>query len=642
MHKITHLLILCFFLVPDTAFSQLVKVNAEDAAMADSYKEMYPEENYIAISSSEKYTFKYDTKTKKVQGNLKEEESIISLKELSKAFSKTIFYDEQSEVLRIFAYNYKNKSVPVYPSHSTYKSNGIFYADQKIATFSLSFSRIGDKRRYVYQKKIKDVKYLTKAYFHTWYPSQQKTIEFTIPKWLDVELQEVNFENFDIVKNETTNKAGDRVISYSLGSIAPIKNKKLSSGYAVSLPHILVVSKKYTYKGETHNLFNSTDDLYAWYSSLVNDVDNKPEEFTDQVNKLTSSANSDEEKIENIYYWVQDNIRYIAYEDGIMGFKPATAQDVYNKKYGDCKGMANLTCEMLKIAGFDARLTWVGTRAIPYSYSTPSLAVDNHMITALYFDNEVYFLDATEKGVAFKSYAHRIQGQDVLIANGESFTIDTIPEFDYKYNTQNTSLTLTLIDDSLTGTGEENMNGEEKNYFFRGIINTPILDREDEIIANLNSGDKNISISNLKNSDLEDRNKAVKLNYDITVYNQTTALDNELYINAEFDKGFAHLDIEEKRVNDLDFGRKINFERDITIKLPSGYRVDYMPEAIKDKNEDYTFFLEYKYNKEENKLVYTKKIIINEGIVKAKNILSWNKTIKEINKFYNDQIILIK
>ena len=89
--------------------------------------------------------------------------------------------------------------------------------------------------------------------------------------------------------------------------------------------------------------------------------------------ELTANAKSDEEKIRNIYYWVQDNIRYIAFEDGIAGFKPDEANNVLTKRYGDCKGMANLTRQMLKAAGFDARLTWIGTNHISYDYSTPSL-----------------------------------------------------------------------------------------------------------------------------------------------------------------------------------------------------------------------------------------------------------------------------
>ena len=56
-----------------------------------------------------------------------------------------------------------------------------------------------------------------------------------------------------------------------------------------------------------------------------------PEQLKSKVTELTAKAKTDEEKIKNIYYWVQDNIRYIAFEDGIAGFKPDDSQNVFKK-----------------------------------------------------------------------------------------------------------------------------------------------------------------------------------------------------------------------------------------------------------------------------------------------------------------------
>ena len=93
---------------------------------------------------------------------------------------------------------------------------------------------------------------------------------------------------------------------------------------------------------------------------------------------------------------MQDNIRYIAYEDGYSGYIAAGAQDVLAKKFGDCKGMANLLTEMLKLAGYDSHFTWIGTRQLPYPQSMPALCVNNHAICTLNFSGKTYFLDATE------------------------------------------------------------------------------------------------------------------------------------------------------------------------------------------------------------------------------------------------------
>jgi hypothetical protein len=59
--------------------------------------------------------------------------------------------------------------------------------------------------------------------------------------------------------------------------------------------------------------------------------------------------------------------------------------------------MANLMTEMLKLAGLEAYMTWIGTRHIPYDYTLPSLAVDNHCISTVILGGKEYYLDGTEK-----------------------------------------------------------------------------------------------------------------------------------------------------------------------------------------------------------------------------------------------------
>lgn len=150
-----------------------------------------------------------------------------------------------------------------------------------------------------------------------------------------------------------------------------------------------------------------------------------------KADEITQGKSTAIEKVKAIYYWVQDNVRYIAFEDGLAGFKPEKAQEVLRRKYGDCKGMANLTKELLKASGFDSRLCWIGTHHIAYDYSTPSLAVDNHMICAVVLNGRRYFLDATEKYIPLNEYAERIQARQVLIE--DAFRAHTIYKLSSEY-----------------------------------------------------------------------------------------------------------------------------------------------------------------------------------------------------------------
>ena len=48
------------------------------------------------------------------------------------------------------------------------------------------------------------------------------------------------------------------------------------------------------------------------------------------------------EKVKAIYYWAQKNVKYVAFEYALGGFVPRDANDIYSKKYGDCKDNSSI------------------------------------------------------------------------------------------------------------------------------------------------------------------------------------------------------------------------------------------------------------------------------------------------------------
>src|SRR6185437_11119848 len=202
-------------------------------------------------------------------------------------------------------------------------------------------------------------------------------------------------------------------------------------------------------------------------------------------------------KIEAIFYWVQDNIRYIAFENGLAGFRPEACQRVYSYKYGDCKGMANLLKEMLVLAGYDARLTWLGTRHIAYDYSTPSIAVDNHMICTVVLKGKYYFLDPTETFISFGDIAHRIQGRQVIIENGDSFIMEKTPEYSKDRNLIKITTKATINGDLIEGKTKEEYNGEGKTQILQAYDQIKNHEKEDAIKNFLSGRDKNMTVENI-------------------------------------------------------------------------------------------------------------------------------------------------
>src|SRR5581483_12039727 len=105
------------------------------------------------------------------------------------------------------------------------------------------------------------------------------------------------------------------------------------------------------------------------------------------TDSLVANQPTELAKVKSIYYWVINNIKYVAFEDGMQGYIPRQADSICMKRYGDCKDMASIITAMLSVAKIPSYLTWIGTRDIPYSYDdVPLPMADNHMI-ATYMDN---------------------------------------------------------------------------------------------------------------------------------------------------------------------------------------------------------------------------------------------------------------
>jgi hypothetical protein len=388
-----------------------------------------------------------------------------------------------------------------------------------------------------------------------------------------------------------------------------------------------------------HPIFESTQDLYNWYKSLVEELKNDNTSIKSKVSELTADTKSDEEKIKNIYYWVQDNIRYIAFEDGIAGFKPDEASNVYNKKYGDCKGMANLTKQMLVEAGFDARLTWIGTKHIAYDYSTPNLSVDNHMICALFKDGKIIFLDATEKFNAFGEYADRIQGKQVMIEDGEKFILQYVPTHEAQFNKENVNYTLKLTDESITGTVDKTFSGESRSsllYYFNTLKN----DKKDEFLETyLNKGNSNIKVSAINTTDLLDRDANIDISYDINIKNAVSSFDDLIYVDLDIEKELSTYELEKRKTNFL-FSSKKDLESNMRLEIPKGYKVSHLPENISVKSKNYDMTVAF--SKEGNTILYKKRFKIKNAEIETTDFEEWNDFIKKLNTIYNEQIILTK
>jgi hypothetical protein len=611
----------------------------EEINQAKTLKIQYPNDDLVLLESKDFVTFDIDKVKNQVTVKHQLNEEMLNISSRTD-IHKHIFYDGQSKIDG-FALKYRNKKSAYFNiKDESYTIDEFFFNDVRVKYASVDFPVQGYKYYFEATKNIFDVKYFTSLYFTDEYPTSMKEITLVVPKWLNVEIKEINFEGFNISKTIVfdAEKNAD-VITYSASDLAAGYKEEKSPGPSYIYPHLLVLAKSYTNNGESYTLFNETKDLYKWYKSLVDSMNDDRSSIKEKVAELTANAKTDEEKIKNIYYWIQDNIRYIAFEDGIAGFKPDESQNVFKKRYGDCKGMANLTKQMLLEAGFDARLTWLGTKRIAYDYSIPSLSVDNHMICTVFNDGKKIFLDGTEKFNPYGEYAERIQGKQVMIEDGDSFILDAIPTVTPEINKATHVFNAKINNNALEGDVSLTYTGESRATFLYVFNNLRSEMKNEALEYYLNRADRNMLVNSIKTSNLENRDDQLSINYLLKQDNAVSSFDDEIYINLDYYKEYGK-SLFNDRNTDYEFDHKEYLSTEINLQLPEGYKVAELPKGIDVNTKNYKIFVDFELT--DNMLHYKKVFVMKDAVVKKSNFKEWNETIKALQSIYNQQIILVK
>jgi transglutaminase-like putative cysteine protease len=629
-----------FFLFTMLLMSPIMaQVNDDDATTANVYAKKFKDDDILLVNAVQSFSFDKGKNAFHDKVVTVEEEAEYEYMSLKKVTSTTHpeFYNKFIQ-LKSFkrSYKYGNKFTSSEKGgyDRSVTDDGIFFDDSRVQFFPIRFNDKGAVQKVFVKKQFSDGKYLTRIFFHEGDPIKNRKIEFKVPEWLTVEFKEINFEGYKIEKSQTT-KGGNTLYTFIMTDIPAYKSEFRRIGRATTDPHIVVQIKSFEAKGETIKGFDKVDDVYTWNNRLYLMAGNDKTKLQSTLSKITTGHTKDIDKIKAIYYWVQDNIRYIAYEDGFSGYIPSSSQDVLTKKYGDCKGMANLLTEFLKLAGYDAHFSWIGTRAIPYSQTLPALCVNNHCIATLYFEGKTYFLDGTENYVPFGENAFRIQGKEVLIANGDKFSIVKIPMTTAEENKIFTKADFTLVNETIKGKVKVILTGNRRTEFHQSYQELPSTSQEEFLNDFLEFGNDNMEAANIKTSDLTNRDLTVSIEGDIDLSNTVNNISGDKYLGVDFfPKTLERYIPDEKRVEGYDLDDVIKFEDEVSLTIPIDKKFIDKPENLELKNEGYDFKGEYIIVN--NKIILKKYLSIKNGIIKKTDFDNWKKfieSIKEFNKY---------
>ncbi len=572
------------------------------------------------------------------------DEKILYLKNDARYSNESIYYTSFEYIENIKAWtqlpNGKKVKVDNIETEDV-MSGGVFYNDTKRKTFVYPAIAEGVVTNLSYREMIKDPHMLGVFFFDSFGPILNGTYQVTFPK--EVELAyELQGEDTDKVNFKKTTKKGKTTYTWTVKDNPAYEFETNAPNRAYYTPHLILRIASAEIDGKKVNILSDVDDLYKWYRTLIKDINKTDQnELKNIVSEITKDKPDNKTKAKAIYRWVQENIKYVAFEDGLGGFIPRDAAKVCSKKYGDCKDMANLLVEMLGYADIPAHLTWIGTRDKPYTYEkVPTPMVDNHMITALKLDGKYTFLDATGNLQPFELPTSMIQGKEALIAQDEkNYEIVTVPVIPREENQWKDVTTIEIVDKNLKGKTEIEVTGYRKIDFEYAWKEAE--DKEQFSDSYFKKGNNKFKIAQPQVNGLNDPAKAATVNFDFEVPNYVTALNNKIFINMNLKKPYQKekIDIETRK-----YDRKIKYKNihnsTVKLKIPAGYKVDYLPEALSFIDGPLGATIEYL--QEGNMVVLKQSIFVNTLMVKKSDFPAWNKAVKQLNKAYKEAVVLVK
>ncbi|MBS2099824.1 transglutaminase domain-containing protein [Carboxylicivirga linearis] len=625
-----------------------LSICAKEQFNLDELKKEYSKYNAVITSKEEVYVFDIVDDTLNVSQTVKRK--VMILNEFSKAFTNDLISHssfcrlEEKEAYTLVPNGKKYQKVSVDNFQESHNRDGsVFYDDSKIVQFSYPSLQEGAVTSLEYKFVYNDPHFIRSAFLQSYIPIIKSKVLIKYHRAIDLGyfLQNTEQLNLDV---KTYSKGKYNYIEFEADKVDRFK---YFGGNYYSIrhfsPHLMIYLKEVNLDGQKEKYFGSVDDLYHYMVQYIEEANaDDSDDLTQLVQQLTKGL-SEDEKVKQIYYWVQKNIKYIAYEDGYDGFRPMKAVDVYKKRFGDCKGMSSLIRKMMLIAGVDGHFTWVGTRHLPYKYTeTPLPSVDNHMIAAYLKGNSVIVLDGTFKYLDFGIVPYHIQGKEILVEMGSSnYQIHQMPVSPAQYSIVKDSVVISLDNDTVKGKATRIQTGFNKLELAHAMDGVK-TDKYDKSFTRLfNKGNNKFNVTDYHVHNLFQHDQPAVVDYEFTLQDYYKHFEDEIYVNLNLDKSYMDMEVDTSSITGPIENDFYCIENYITVfEIPDGYEVTYIPENGEYSSDKFGFSINYQ--KDGDKVVMNNNIQFDFFYLIGDDLLEWNKMVAQLRKHYRSTIVLKK
>ena len=353
--------------------------------------------------------------------------------------------------------------------------------------------------------------------------------------------------------------------------------------------------------GPDRRCLSSWTDIGAWYEALSRAVRAPDPAVSAKARELTAGAPDALSRLRALAGFVQREIRYVAVEIGVGGFRPHPAASVLANRFGDCKDKATLLASLLEAAGVASHYLIVHTARGNIAPDSPaSLYGFNHVVLAVRLPDDVtgeglpallahprlgrmLVFDPTYPYAPLGRLPFYLQGSTaLLVANGGGELL-ALPMPGPHDNLLDRKGRFTLrADGTLEGRVQETRRGTPADAARQTLTDATGEQRTKFIETYLAGFFAGFRLLASDVGDLDEPVRDLQLNYDVRIPNYAKIASGMLVVRPRvLGNRFEPLEpsAEKPRLYPVDFGLTSEQRDEFTIELPEGYEVESLPPA---------------------------------------------------------------
>jgi hypothetical protein len=460
---------------------------------------------------------------------------------------------------------------------------GTLYTDSRVKYVENEYGVLPYTFEIEYEEQYSAIQSYPPWSFQLYGVSVQRT-DFTVimPKGLGLNHRVVNL-NF---KPAIEEKSDNTILHWVMTNLTAVAREPFMPSRRDLLPYLELSPERFGID-KTEGSMKDWDSFGKFMAELNRDRDKVSPEMATKIKEMTSNCKTNLEKIDTLYHFMQQNMRYVSVQLGIGGWQTFDAQYVEKNKYGDCKALSNFMKSMLKTIGIEGQLVVVSAGDDDFFDPDPKFCLPrfNHMI--LHIPSENMWLECTSDINPTGYLGTFTQGRGVLVLTENGGKIIKTPALDASTNGQTSKATIQLAaDGSATLKNVSVLKGSFQDDI-RMILKTS---SKEEFRKRFQESKKlpAFKIDELETS-IERKKPEVNINYTFSFEKYGSKAGTRLFVPVNLHNAFDDTPAPtEKRVHPIEAGGSGYTETvETTLNLPEGYDVETIPTPKTELNSIY-------------------------------------------------------